>query len=65
MAELICTSVPSGTVFNERLNAVSRIRVTNINRLSNGALAIENVRVFPSESFSGGFSNVSRLPVRL
>src|SRR5215467_12652688 len=58
IAESIFTTVPSGTFFNERLNAVSRIRVANISSSSNGALTMEKVRIFPSESVSGGFSNV-------
>lgn len=59
IAESIFTSVPSGRFFRERLNAVSRVRVANINWFSKGELAIENVRVFPSESVSGGFSSVT------
>jgi hypothetical protein len=35
------------------LSAVSRMRVANINRSSEGALALENVRIFPSESVFG------------
>jgi hypothetical protein len=38
-------TLPRGTCFSERLNAVSRIRVANINWFSNGELAIEKVRV--------------------
>ena len=53
-AELIVTSVASGTFFNERLKAVSRIRVVKTNSFSNGGLAMEKVRVFPSASVSGG-----------
>src|SRR5215469_2238248 len=52
------TAVPIGIAFKDRLKAVSRMRVANISRSSNGALAIENVRTFPSESVSGGFTNV-------
>src|SRR5215510_15247635 len=58
IAESIFTTVPSGTFVNERLNAVSRIRVANISWSSNGALAMEKVRTFPLESVSGGFNNV-------
>jgi hypothetical protein len=35
------------------------MRVANINWLSNGQLAIEKVRVFPSESVSGGLISVT------
>lgn len=59
IAESILTSVPTGALLSERLNAVSRIRVANINWLSDGELAIEKVRVFPSESVSGGLDNVT------
>jgi hypothetical protein len=38
-------TLPRGTCFSERLNAVSRIRVANINWFSNGELAIEKVQV--------------------
>jgi len=55
----ICTSVASGTFFSERLNAVSRIRVVNTNSFSNGGLAMEKVRVFPSASVSGGTVSVT------
>ena len=58
VAESIFTTVPSRTFFSERLNAVSRMRVANLTWSSNGALAMEKVRTFPSESVSGGFSNV-------
>ena len=58
MAESIFTAVPSPMFLNERLNAVSRILVANTSWFSNGALAMENVRVFPSESVSGGFISV-------
>ena len=58
IAESIITPVPSATFFNDRLKAVSRMRVANINWFSKVAQAIEKVRVFPSESVSGGFINV-------
>jgi hypothetical protein len=58
IAESIFTTVPSGIFFSERLNAVSRMRVANISWSSNGALAMEKVRTFPSASVSGGFGNV-------
>jgi hypothetical protein len=54
IAESIFTTVPSGIFFSERLNAVSRMRVANISWSSNGALAMEKVRTFPSASVSGG-----------
>src|ERR1035441_2997776 len=54
----ILTAEPSGIVFNTRLNAVSRIRVATIRVSSSGPLAIENVRVFPSASVSGGSHRV-------
>jgi len=38
---------------------VSRMRVANITWASNGELAIEKVRVFPSESVSGGSNSVT------
>ena len=47
-------SVSSGTFFGERLNAVSRMRFTNINWSSNAELAIDKIRGFPSELFLGG-----------
>src|SRR5258708_13675290 len=59
VGESIFTAVPMGTFFSERLNAVSRMRVVNINWFSNGELAIEKVRVFPSESVSGGLDSVT------
>ena len=59
MAEPICTSVASGTPFSERLNAVSRIKVVKTNLFSNGALAMEKVRVFPSASVSGALRSVT------
>jgi hypothetical protein len=37
---------------------IGLMRVVNTSRSSNGALAMEKVRTFPSESVSGGFSNV-------
>ena len=58
IAESIFTTVPSATFFNDRLRAVSRMRVANTNWFSKVALTIEKVRVFPSESVSGGFINV-------
>jgi hypothetical protein len=58
MGGSIFTSVLSGTFFSERLNAVSRMRVVNINWFSKGGLAIEKVRVFPSASVSGGLESV-------
>src|SRR6187397_526298 len=58
IAESIFTTVPSGTFLSERLNAVSRMRVANLSWSLNGALAMEKVRTFPSESVSGGFSKV-------
>ena len=58
-AEPIFTSVASGTFFSERLKAVSRIRVVNTNSFSNGGLAMEKVRVFPSASVSGGSVSVT------
>lgn len=54
----ILTPSPSGTVLSTRLNAVSRMRVAMVICSSKGALAIENVRIFPSASVSGGSSNV-------
>src|ERR1039458_6996961 len=54
----IFTVVPSGIVFNTRLNAVSRIRVATIRVSSLGPLAIEKLRTLPSESVSGGASKV-------
>ena len=59
IAESMFTTVPSGIFFSERFNAVSRMRVANLSWSSNGALAIEKVRTFPSASVSGGFSNVA------
>ena len=59
IAEPIITWVPSGTFFSDRLNAVSRIRVANIRWFSKGELAIEKVRILPSESVSGGLDNVT------
>jgi hypothetical protein len=50
-AEPIFASVFSGTFFSERLKAVSRIRVVNTSSFSNGALAIEKVRVSLCVSF--------------
>ena len=47
-AEFIVTCVVSGTFFSERLKAVSRIRVVKTNSFSNGGLAMEKVRVFPT-----------------
>src|SRR5437870_3893068 len=59
IGESIFTSVPRGIFFSERLNAVSRMRVANINWFSKEGLAIEKVRVFPSASVSGGLNNVT------
>src|SRR6185312_16315742 len=50
--------VPGFMLRRLRLNAVSRRRVANMSSLSHGALAIENVRVLPSESVSGGSTSV-------
>src|SRR6202140_5500601 len=58
-AEPIFNSVASGTVFSERLKAVSRIRVVNTNSFSKGGLAMEKVRVFPSASVCGGSMSVT------
>jgi hypothetical protein len=48
----------TGITFNTRLNAVSRMRVATMRLFSYGALAIVNVRVFPSASVSDGVSRV-------
>src|ERR1017187_224379 len=45
--------------FSERLKAVSRMRVMKTNLYAKGALAMENVRVFPSASVSGGAVRVT------
>jgi hypothetical protein len=58
MGGSIFTCVPRGTFFSERLNAVSRVRVANIKWFSKRGLAIEKVRVLPSESVSGGLESV-------
>jgi hypothetical protein len=58
IGESIFISVPRGIFFSERLNAVSRMRVVNIKWFSNGELAIEKVRVFPSASVSGALASV-------
>jgi hypothetical protein len=58
-AEPICTSVASGTFLSERLKAVSRILVVKSDSFSNGGLAMEKVRVFPSASVSGGSMRVT------
>jgi len=52
----ILTVVPSGIRLSARLKALSRILVATIRRSSNGGLAMENVRMFPSESVSGGLA---------
>src|ERR1017187_93223 len=54
----ICTAVPTGITFNIRLNTVSRMRVATMTLFSYGALAIVNVRVFPSASVSEGARRV-------
>src|ERR1035437_9126322 len=54
----IFTAEPCGIAFNTRLNAVLRIRVATIRVSSWGALAMENVRVFPSASVAAGLSKV-------
>src|ERR1017187_4695350 len=53
-AGLIFTSAVNVTSFSERLKAVSRMRVMKTNLFAKGGLAMENVRVFPSASVSGG-----------
>ena len=53
----ILTAVPSGKLLSARLKAVSRILVAIMSRSSNGGLAMENVRMFPSASVSGGVLN--------
>lgn len=50
----ISTSVPSGLVFRARLSALSRTRVVTMSRFSLGALARENLRVFPLASIACG-----------
>jgi hypothetical protein len=51
MAGSILASVPIGTLFSERLNAVSRIQVVKTNSLSNGELAMEKVDITPCVNF--------------
>jgi hypothetical protein len=46
--------VPSFSVLRTRLKAVSRVRVVIIISVSSRGLEIENVRVFPFASVSGG-----------
>src|SRR5262249_54079707 len=48
------TVAPNFIVFRQLLKAESRIRVVIMTSASSGALAIENVRVFPFASLSGG-----------
>ena len=52
------TGVASGAEASTRLNALFRIRVAMTRSVSCGALVIENVRVFPSVSVSGGSTRV-------
>ena len=54
----ICTAVPSGMLLSTRLKALSRILVAIVSWSSNGGLAMENVRMFPSASVSFGSSKV-------
>jgi hypothetical protein len=58
-AERIVTCVARETFFNERLKAVSRIRVVKTSSFSKGGLAMEKMRVFHSASVSGGSMSVT------
>src|ERR1035437_889566 len=57
-AGLIFAFAVNGTFFSERLKAVLRIRVVKTNSFAKGGLAMENVRVFPLASVSGGSVSV-------
>src|ERR1035437_4401418 len=55
----IFTAAVNGIFFRQRLKAVLRIRVVSTNSSAKGGLAMENLRVFPSASVSGGSVRVT------